>query len=170
MYDLAGFHAEGLQPKLVTLKWQSRNPFEGQKCGKALVGLSYDAKSRVAKFSLREMKDLPRDATLGLLGLDPNPRGEEKMDKLQGKGEAGIRSNPFSHSTLTLFTLARSLRKSVRSDQRPQASGQAEDPSGQEDPEPRFRARGLAGTGGAGQCGHGHGRSAALVVLPSGVV
>uniref|UniRef100_A0A183CDQ1 C2 domain-containing protein n=1 Tax=Globodera pallida TaxID=36090 RepID=A0A183CDQ1_GLOPA len=37
VYDLAEFFADGFEQKYVSLKWQGRNPFEGQKRGKALV-------------------------------------------------------------------------------------------------------------------------------------
>lgn len=72
VYDLADFCASGPLsniPKNVSLKWENRQPFEGQKRGKARVALSFEPTERKVRFALLQMSDLPKDATLGL--LDP---------------------------------------------------------------------------------------------------
>lgn len=72
LYDLADFCADGTLssvPRNVSLKWENRQPFEGQKRGKARVAFSFEPTERKVRFALLQMSDLPKDATLGL--LDP---------------------------------------------------------------------------------------------------
>nr|CAD2176440.1 unnamed protein product [Meloidogyne enterolobii] len=66
----------GGEPCNISLKWEARqqfkeeneeeNNFNNNNRGKALVSLDFEAKTRQVQFALKEMADLPKDATLGL--------------------------------------------------------------------------------------------------------
>ncbi|KAL3114619.1 hypothetical protein niasHT_014426 [Heterodera trifolii] len=113
VYDLAEFCADGFKAKFVSLKWQARNPFEGQKLGKALIDMDYERKSRTVKFSLLQMNDLPRDASLGL--LDPYAKvyalinGQKRVAKQKTRVMRRTLSPVFSAEDWLEFVLPESV-------------------------------------------------------------
>ena len=69
VHELTDLPVVGGEPQNLSLKWEARAPFEGQKRGKALASVAFEPGSRLVKFALWKMADLPQDQTLGL--LDP---------------------------------------------------------------------------------------------------